>query len=318
MKNKTNIFIIACSLLIASCGSKPKSVSNEISKIGVEKKTAAKVELNPQWIIEELVGIKDGSLFCKGRLGKHSFYVLDGKNFSLKKSFGVRGNGKDEWGYPYLLLSQEKAINYVLDNGKGKMTVLKDFSISQVKDFPVEDIISLPKVYGKYLCYVDEKPDKIAFCLNELKTNKALDIVEFEDKQHKGNSYLEAFVYDLNSEYVVLAQNLRDCFEVYSLTSDSHLQHICEVKGNGQTDESKYFYYSSVAIDGDRIYLLSQRHVDVGSQSGYSSIEVYDLEGKALRNIRLDFIASQMVLNVKEHTLLLLSALDGSLNIVDL
>lgn len=319
MRHSLYVVFFWCSLFFTSCNDgSPRSVSNEINKINCENKTSVKVDLNPQWGIDELTGIKDGSLVCKSSQGEYFYYVFNIKDFSLEKSFGVRGNGKDEWGAPCLLLSQERGISYVLDNAKDKMTILKDYSISEVTASPFNGVANQPKLFGKYLCFADEKPNKIVFRLNEFKTNKNLAFVEFEDKQNKGNSYLDAFVYDINDEFVVLAQNLKDCFEVYRLSPDSRLRQVCEVKGDGLTDEDKYIYYSSVVINGDNVYLLSQRHVDISNQSGYSSIEVYGLDGKALRNIRLDFIASHMVMNAADHTLYLLSALEGSLHVVKL
>lgn len=317
MKRIVYMFCLLGSVLCAACSdNKPKSAPNEIGKLKEETKTSSKVMLNPQWGIDGLVGVKDGSLVCKSSHAEFFYYVLDGKDFSLEKSFGVKGNGRNEWVAPCLLLSLEKGISYVLDNGTRKMTTLKNYAVSLVSDSKVDGIANLPQVHGRYLCYSDEKPNRIAFRLNDFTTNEALDSVVFEDSQRQGNSYLDAFVYAIHGETVVLAQNLKDCFEVYQLSSDSRLRHICEVRGVGQTDEDRFVYYSSVALDDSHIYMLSQRHVDVGNQSGYSSIEVYDMDGKALRNIHLDFIASQMVLNPATHSLLLLSALDGNLYVV--
>ena len=60
-------------------------------------------------------------------------------------------------------------------------------------------------------------------------------------------------------------------------------------------------------------YLLSQRHVDLAKEKGYSSVEVYDLTGKALKNYKLNFIASQMRIDKSNETIYLLSATDGML-----
>ena len=62
-----------------------------------------------------------------------------------------------------------------------------------------------------------------------------------------------------------------------------------------------------------QIYLLSQRHVDLAKEKGYSSVEVYDLAGKALKNYKLNFIASQMRIDKSNETIYLLSATDGML-----
>lgn len=312
------LYLLGCIFLTSCECNKPKSISNDINKIRIENKTADKFVLKSQWNIKSMVGIKDGSLICKSNNNENIYYVLNSQKFSLGKTFGVRGNGKDEWNFPNLLLSQEKGVSYVIDNGKRKITVLRDYSISEIIDSPIKGIVNNPKMYGKYLCYSDENPDKIVFRLNDFKTCEPLDSVEFEDDTHKGCSYLHSFVYDNNDKTVVLAHTLKDSFEIYSISPDSHLQQICEVKGDGLADEKKNAYYYSAVIDENKIYLLSQRHVDIKSQSGYSSIEVYGLDGKALRNIRLDFIASQMRMNPENHTLLLLSETDGSINVMKL
>lgn len=110
-----------------------------------------------------------------------------------------------------------------------------------------------------------------------------------------------------------MAYQYKDKFEVYKILSNNKLDLICSVQGNELVNENEIMYFSDATIVGNRIYLLSQRHVDLAQEKGYSSVEVYDLAGKALKNYKLNFIASQMRIDKSNETIYLLSATDGML-----
>lgn len=140
-----------------------------------------------------------------------------------------------------------------------------------------------------------------------------IDSVVIEDPQKEGKAFLNNFAYDLNNDNAVLAYQYKDKFEVYKILSNNKLDLICSVQGNELVNENEIMYFSDATIVGNRIYLLSQRHVDLAQEKGYSSVEVYDLAGKALKNYKLNFIASQMRIDKSNETIYLLSATDGML-----
>ena len=108
-----------------------------------------------------------------------------------------------------------------------------------------------------------------------------IDSVVIEDPQKEGKAFLNNFAYDLNNDNAVLAYQYKDKFEVYKILSNNKLDLICSVQGNELVNENEIMYFSDATIVGNRIYLLSQRHVDLAQEKGYSSVEVYDLAGKA-------------------------------------
>lgn len=140
-----------------------------------------------------------------------------------------------------------------------------------------------------------------------------IDSVVIEDPQKEGKAFLNNFAYDLNNDNAVLAYQYKDKFEVYKILSNNNLDLICSVQGNELVNENEIMYFSDATIVGNKIYLLSQRHVDLAKEKGYSSVEVYDLTGKALKNYKLNFIASQMRIDKSNETIYLLSATDGML-----
>jgi len=299
------------SIMLIGCNRERVS-KNDISSLKSEALPTQKIEVDSLLGIDELVGVKDGNLICKGSNSANFFYVLDPLRHSVKTKFGVKGNARNEWIAPHLLLSDQKNICYVLDNGTKRIYKLNNYSIESDSKFPIAGVANNPKLYADYFCYSDEHPNEIVFRLNNFKDNTPVDSVVKEDAKKEGKAFLNSFSYDLYERNVVLAYQYLDQFEIYQITSKNKLELVCTVQGEGKVDENKNMYFSDVAIAGDKIYLLSQRNVNIAKEDGYSSIEVYDLEGKALRNYKLNFIAAQMRLDAASKTLYLLSAMDGA------
>ena len=312
---KNLVFLLLSSLLVLASCTKEKAaeIANTITSLKTEKCAEQKIELDPQWGIESLAGVKDSDLICKSTSEDHIFYVLSGDRYTLKKTFGVKGNAANEWIAPHLLFAKQKGLCYVLDNGSRKIHTLKDYQMTSKAESPIKGIANLPKLYGDFICYTDETPNKLILRLNNFKTNEPIDSIAFEDNKKKGLAYLEGFVYDMDENVVVIAHCIQDRFEICNLSSKQKLIPSVIVKGSGETDENEYTYYSSAVVYQGKIYLLSQRHVSLSKMNGYSSVEVYDFKGKAIKNIALNFIASQMVYNPLDSSMLLLSATDGSL-----
>ena len=313
---RRNFFFLLLSsfLLFTSCTrEKAAEIDNTITTLKAEKCAEQKIELDSQWGIESLVGVKDGDLICQSTNENHIFYILSGDQYILKNTFGVKGNATNEWIAPHLLLAKQKGLCYVLDNGSRKVHTLKDYTIVTKVESPIKGIANQPKLYGDFICYTDDTPNKLVLRLNRFKANEPIDSVVFEDAEKKGLAYLEEFVYDMDENIVVIAHSIQDRFEIYNLSSKQKFIPSVIVKGQGKTDENEFAYYSSAAIYQGKIYLLSQRHVSLSKMNGYSSIEVYDFKGKVIKNIALNFIASQMVYNPLDSSMLLLSATDGSL-----
>lgn len=314
---KKSIFLSPASCAVALAlfiGCNGKKVSkNNVADLTCESLTTERIELDSLLGIEELVGVKDGNLICKSSNSGFFFYVLNSNNYSIKAKFGVKGNAGNEWIAPHLLLSNEKNICYVLDNGTRNIYKLYNFQIKEHSRFNINGIANNPKVFANYFCFSDEHPNKIVFRLNSFKDNMPIDSVVIEDSQKEGKAFLNNFAYDLNNDNAVLAYQYKDKFEVYKILSNNKLDLICSVQGNELVNENEIMYFSDATIVGNRIYLLSQRHVDLAQEKGYSSVEVYDLAGKALKNYKLNFIASQMRIDKSNETIYLLSATDGML-----
>lgn len=321
---KTSHIIIALSLslsscFLSSCIDRKQKIDNTIMSVKELPLQSTVVVNEPLWGIEGLVGEKDGNIVCQSSNDSAMFYVLDAKSYSLRKTLGVKGNARNEWIAPHFMFGDDGHVSYVVDNGTTKIHTLKDFrETSQPKPFLKDrDLMNVGQLYHGVVFYVNETPSRIILRLNEFDSNTPIDSVCFEDKTKKGEAYLDEFVYGVNENMLVLAHTLKDKFSVFKLTSDNKLIDVSEVYGKGKTDENEKFYYSSVVFYNHKIYLLSQRYVNIKQETGNSHVEVYDSLGHALENYKLNFMASQMVLNSTTKSLLFL-ATDGTIRSISI
>ena len=82
----------------------------------------------------------------------------------------------------------------------------------------------------------------------------------------------------------------------------------------GYTQKDK-LYYSDVVCCENCFYLLSQQQVDMEKGIGYSTIEIYDMEGQPLVCIDLDIVAHRMLIDEKNKKIILLSPLDDYIHV---
>ena len=312
------ILLLALSLFTTSCEKTKQEVVNDIAQVKEEPTKSAIVMDSVQWGIEELVGEKYGNIVCRSSADSPVFYILNSKNYALKEKFGAIGKASNEWIAPHFLFGNNAHANYIVDNGTKRIYTLEDFKESSKPRQFIKRNMAMNNLllHQDKMFYINNLPNKTILYINEFRSNTPIDSIFFEDKTHKGLSYLDEFRYGVDDDVVVIGHALKDIFSIYRLTSNNKLTAICDVIGKGKVDENKYFYYSSVVIRNHKIYLLSQRHVDVAEERGASYIEVYDFAGKALKNYKLSFIASQMIKNSYNNNLLLLAA-DGTIQSVN-
>ena len=290
---------------------KNKDIKNNIQEIKEENITASSHALAPEWGISDIVGIKDGNLICKARNAENFFYILDPTSFILKGSFGVKGNAANEWIMPHLLLPEEKGECYVIDNGTRKMHILKDYKITSKKDAPVNGLVNDAKMFAGFVCYQDISPDRIILRINDISKGVTNDSIVFEDPTHQGMSDKDDFAYDVRNGHLVLGKRKKDDIQIFNISDNGKLDLQHEISGNTKDEKN---YYTAVAIGNDIVYLLSQRNRD----KKYSNIEVYNFDGKAIKNIKLGFEASKMAYNPDGNTLILLDRNGGTLKTIKL
>lgn len=291
---------IAVALFAACTGEKNPEVNNNIDKVKEESATTTPHKLDPQWGIEDLVGMNGNDLVCKASNAQNFFYVLN-KDFTLAKAFGVKGNAGNEWIMPHLLISEEKGKSYVIDNGTRKMFTLVNYNITSQKDSPVKGLLNGERAYKNLLCYQDMSPDKISLRIKDFGTGADCDSIVFEDPTHQGMSSKDDFVYDIRDGKLVLGKVSKDYIKICNISDNGKLELLCNING---TTKDKTTYYTSVAIANDKVCMLSQRNYE----KGYSSIEVYDFDGNAVKNINLGFKASKIIFNPSDNSLIILES----------
>lgn len=311
-------------LLSASCGSDKTDRKWEEKENTFAFKTVVKGETTPVEL-EALMDIEDWRLVdsvivCKNNGGIPYYYVLDSEDFSVCGKFGLKGNGENEWLYPHFLGKTGEEY-CVLDNGRmGLYQVTRgdsSYVIRRMRDVkPVLPFKAVKSVSYPMFAYVTYSPNEIAWRVGNAETMAVSDSVAFTDEEGKGEAIRYDFSYDVSAGHAVLAGLHQDWFLILGLSGEGRISPRWMVKGQEGEQPEGTVYYTDVACGKD-VYLLSQRNVDPSDASGTSSVEVYDYEGRPLRRLDLDIIASKMIVDEARGRLVFCSPMDNALHVLE-
>ncbi|NPD91635.1 hypothetical protein [Xylanibacter muris] len=308
------ISVLTVLFMFFSCGSKEKAIGHhklDDSFLEERKVTSDACGLDIQ--LEEWL-LTSNALICKTG-NPDSLYVCYDRN-TLRKvsSFGKRGHGKDEWIYPHLFNVTDDEVA-VIDNGSRKMFVLGEGGISYKRTAPFSDLLNNVKTLRYPVAgYVSTTPRMLSLKIADMETANLLDSICFVSED--GNSSVYDFSWSCNENKLVLANMYSNMFVVCKLGEKYNIETMDYYETDLKFYDDKVFY-TDIAC-GENIYLLSQKKIDMENKSGFSEIEIYDYNGKPVMKLSLDFVAGKMLLDERNHRLLLTSVMDGDIHTVKL
>lgn len=320
------LFFVACNNDEGNRVSESKSNSNYQIEIAIPDSavTLSSIISIGEWTIG------DRGVLCLSETTDNIFYSIDLNNFQTLDSFGVRGQGPDEYLYPHVIKSNNK-------NALIAETMLRAFHKLDGKDretlvCPVERLslndpneIRYP-IIGCYELSRDKKQEPVKIWRSiDVSKGETIDSLVFYDSDiplKVSGSHLRSSVY---GEHIVF---IRPYIDEYV---------IVELDGTGKvTDATKYIgdkepsidcpCYSDVVCGKKYFYLLSNKNISYGNdKTGYSSnpsgkseIEIIDYKGNPVAKLRLDIYGWKMLLDEDRSRILLLSADDDDIHIVPL
>lgn len=262
--------------------------------------------------------IDDSLLVCQSTHTPAAFYRFRLTDFSCKDSFGLKGQGPEEFLYPRL--AQKSSQEYlVMDNGKNRFCCLdkKDGSMGESWASPLNHLVNALQTYRyPLISYADYRPDVLTWLLQDAKTGQVADSLVFRDKEEKGQAGRYELNWRFRGDRLVMAFFYLDQFFVTRVLPDNRLERGKLLQAPSSDREK--IYYTDLACADSCIYLLSQRSVDVQEQTGVSDVEVYDYEGRPLALYRLDIVAEKMLYDAARRRLLFTCPLDDRIYWADL
>lgn len=256
-----------------------------------------------EWLLDDTLVV------CTTYKNAYCFYRLRVDSFHLIDSLGKRGNGPDEFIFPHIS-SHSSGVYYVIDNGKNKSYFINKDSITQIQTKKKSGLITAPQLINYPIVgYVEDLQSKKIWRKQNMLTGETLDSLCIEGIE--GSAMSENLYWSHLGDKVVLGFLNQNQFAVGTPDNAARMRWTL-FTGNTQTEK---LYYSDVVCGEKCFYLLSQQQVDMKKKSGYSMVEIYDMEGQSLACIDLDIIARRMLVDEKNKKIILLSPLDDNIHI---
>lgn len=315
MKNIINILIL---FLLVSCSNKP---NDTISWEKIKEPNYDSVNIQELKTFtssfSEIIHIVDWELsdsfiICKNSTGIPYYYVIDTDSFNIVSKFGFKGNGPTELLNPHLLCINGNLK--IADNGNRNIyDILEQKKIIKSNTIKHNDIANNLKEVSFPICsYTRYFPNEITWFVKDIETGFTYDSLKFSDETKNGNAIKHDFSYDIYGNHVVMASANENCIRFYGLSDEYTI--IPQIKIMSSF-HSNSINYTDVFCTQDYVYLLSQRHVNIETYEGGSIIEQYNYSGELIKIMKLNIIATKMLLDINKRRIFLLSATDDDIHI---
>lgn len=320
MKSIGYKIICICSLICSACTESTHNYNYIVEKNDhsfpiEELRETGSTDKEYSFQIEEWT-ILNEKLYCNTSLSDRLFYSISLNDYQVLDSFGIKGHGRNEFVAPHLFKIDDSKLG-IYDNGKKENYIFSGNRIRKSESWNLDLAVNdLKTIKYPMVAYVLYEPDIIRFQIINAENNEICDSIIYKDDGNQGKSIQYDFVWDSYKSYIVLAHRYSDVIKICRI-NDSGIITDIKALDNGEGGSSEKIYNTSVAC-GKYIYVLNQSNVNVDTQDGFSTVELYDYTGKHIKKLCLDIIADRMLLDTKHNKLLFLSPMDSYLHFTHL
>lgn len=316
MKHCATILIF---ILLLSCNrnSREGTVKTMADRFPVDIAAKDSVVEFPNMFALEEWGIKGDTLFILSSGQDSIVSLISMENMSLVQSFGSIGQGPDELLHPHLLKSEQGGM-FLGDGMSGRIRRIDKGCLGEIisnpgRPIPMNDACLLGR---SHLAYVFYSPRKTQLLIQELSSGSVSDSLSLPmlEPYPKTEVSTLAFKVSSNGQFFVAAYQGVDRFDIVR-QSDHHFMDPNVYKGSSPTGENRFFFID-VNCGSDFFAVLSMKGKDVFSEKSFPDIEIYAYDGSPLARLRIDFLASKVLIDDEENRLLLLSANDENLHLI--
>ncbi len=221
------------------------------------------------------------------------FYEIDLSTWQVVDSFGVSGHGTSELINPWLMLPPDKGID-LIDFGRNCL-----FEVSGSRVTPM----SLPVPESQFEPWLCHYP-YVYLSLPMPNGNREIQVYDivrgepFDTIHIDGQMFYGSLQHRQHGElgdcYGLGFQN-RNEYLLFQRQSDGTVLQTL-FKGETPNEKPKRIYYTAMAVKGDTVFLVSQKHVDLsnrrnhGNPVGYTTLELYSIAGDPLVEYNFDFM----------------------------
>ena len=303
---RTKLIFIISFLFFLSCGNKKKGKENiDVFEFQFQQEIqieADSIFTNEIFEINGWVHV-DSFLFIQSTNTDTIFYMYSTPNLTFKKSFGLRGQGPDDYLYPHITTDHLNRV-YIYDNGNKKFQTIQ---ISE--NAPVIENQSILKeaeifnflgyIENSLFCIKKENPNSISLNLyqivsNETKLLSSLKIIE----EANGESHEKDFVVTNNKRCLFVAYLHQKVVEFYQINEENKFHKKFVYSDEKDLDVNEY-HYTDICSSDHSIYALYQgmKKQEISQSASKSTVEVFDKNGKIEMKFRLDRLIKRIMID---------------------
>lgn len=247
----------------------------------------------------------DGTLYLTANGSPYATYSVDASTMQCIDSLFRIGEGPGEY-----LRAQFTRMGdgrfFITDNNRMRWLLASRDTIFESGNLTRDVVNDLKEVDFPVMGYVDLKPDGMWLRLRDFRSGENLDSLYVPNYTAREESLNDSFVWDIDSTTGDFVLAFIDHNRL--ITGKISSAGINDVRAFEGTSAEGKMYYTDARIVNGKIYVLSQKDVDIESVSGNSAVEIYSLNGNPLKRINLPSIAQFMCVGTDGTHIILSSA----------
>ena len=309
-RSYVGVLMIIIFILCTSC----QNEKDVISKNFPIEKQLKSIKIPTERIFDiKSVSVVDSSIIFLSEKADTIFHVYSLPELSFVSSFGIRGEGPNEFFLPSIVPNNSSHL-YVHSN----LNMLKKMNIYAAKDtgfmldeYYLDNVLfgvarNLSIINDSILYYMEETPHQMKMISYDLKTGKPILSRRVRVKEDHGShfDYANNGFMTVNANtvaYAYLYQNKIDFMNLDFSLRNTLMGQQSEIKIGRNGLDNSIFYYVDGYVGEENFYFryLGCSLNDSKSQKKGSIIEVYDKDGNPLIRYHLDFNIFRFVVDEK-------------------
>ena len=199
---------------------------------------------------------------------------------------GIIGHGKNEFIMPHIFSGINDTI-MVVDNSQKKIFSFYDNMACNKKNFYVNCCVNeVRTIHWPYIGYYHLTKDGIIWNIYNVSNKEIVETLTFNG----GEAYLETFSWSSFENYIVFAYQYHNKIRICKISSNMKIVDDKILQDDTLIPHESRCYYTDIVCGKDYFILLSQKSVDGSTLSGVSKIQLYNYDGKPLKEFILDGI----------------------------
>jgi hypothetical protein len=300
MKSYTWAILFFC----LSCG---QNVKHKEKELAFQFKQEVKLTADSVFINEVLEinnwGLVDSLLLIQSSSTDTIFYLYSLPNLKLVESFGLKGQGPNEYLYPRMSSGQLKQV-HIYDNGKRKFQTVQisenGHNLKNERTLNTYKIFnSFGQVEDSLFCMKEETPNHIGLMLYSITSSEPKLLSSFQIKaNNKGRSSENDFHVTVNNRNITVAYLHEKKVEFYEINDKNEFQKK-NVHSDGQALNPNKFHYTDIVSSDNFVYALYHgvHEYDDFQDISVSTVEVFDKNGKSEAKLKLNKFVNRIIVD---------------------